>query len=93
MTLGVTVNGRHFSLFAPTGSSSDWHWLLGVAAFPSVIYTAMRLAIPESPRWLLGRKRDRAAGIEVLQLIWVKMMVPETKGRTLETIQQKLGLE
>lgn len=67
--------------------------LLGVAAFPSVIYTAMCLAIPESPRWQLGRKRDRAAGIKLLQLIRVKLMVPETKGKTLEEIQQKLGLQ
>ena len=46
-----------------------WRWMLGVAAFPSIIYTGMCLVIPESPRWLLGRKRDRAAGIKVLQLI------------------------
>jgi len=29
----------------------------------------MCFAIPESPRWLLGRKQDREAGIKVLQLI------------------------
>lgn len=46
-----------------------WRWMLGVAAFPSVVYTVMCLVIPESPRWLLGRKRDREAGIKVLQLI------------------------
>jgi len=46
-----------------------WRWMLGVAAIPSVIYTVMCFIIPESPRWLLGRKRDRAAGIKVLQLI------------------------
>ena len=46
-----------------------WRWMLGVAAFPSVLYSVMCLAIPESPRWLLGRKRDREAGIKVLQLI------------------------
>ncbi len=46
-----------------------WRWMLGVAAFPSALYSAMCLAIPESPRWLLGRKRDREAGIKVLQLI------------------------
>ena len=46
-----------------------WRWMLGVAAFPSVVYTVMCFVIPESPRWLLGRKQDREAGIKVLQLI------------------------
>jgi len=46
-----------------------WRWMLGVAAFPSFIYTVMCFAIPESPRWLIGRKGDRAAGIKVLKLI------------------------
>ena len=43
--------------------------MLGVAAFPSLIYTVMCFALPESPRWLIGRKGDRAAGIKVLKLI------------------------
>ena len=46
-----------------------WRWMLGVAAFPSVLYTIMCFGIPESPRWLIGRKGDRAAGVKVLQLI------------------------
>jgi sugar porter (SP) family MFS transporter len=50
-------------------SDNDWRWMLGVAAFPSVIYTVMCLTIPESPRWLIGRKGDRAAGVKVLKLI------------------------
>jgi len=31
--------------------ANAWRWMLGVAAFPSVLYTAMCLVIPESPRW------------------------------------------
>jgi len=50
-------------------SENDWRWMLGVAAFPSLIYTVMCCAIPESPRWLIGRKGDRAAGVKVLRLI------------------------
>ena len=50
-------------------SENDWRWMLGVAAFPSIIYTVMCFAIPESPRWLIGRKGDRAAGVNVLKLI------------------------
>jgi sugar porter (SP) family MFS transporter len=46
-----------------------WRWMLGVAAFPSLIYTVMCLGIPESPRWLIGRKGNRAEGVRVLRLI------------------------
>ena len=41
--------------------------MLGIAAVPSLIYALMCLGLPESPRWLIGRKGDRAAGLEVLQ--------------------------
>ncbi len=50
-------------------SDNDWRWMLGVAAFPSIIYTLFCFGIPESPRWLIGRKGDRAAGVKVLKLI------------------------
>jgi MFS family permease len=43
--------------------------MLGVAAFPSLIYAVMCFGLPESPRWLLGRKNDRVAGLAVLKLI------------------------
>ena len=32
-------------------------------------------------------------GMMVLQLVWVALMVPETKGVSLEEIQHKLGIE
>jgi hypothetical protein len=32
-------------------------------------------------------------GMMVLQLLWVRMMVPETKGVPLEQMQRQLGLE
>ena len=46
-----------------------WRWMLGVEAIPALLYTALCLTLPESPRWLIGRKGDRAAGIAVLGLI------------------------
>jgi sugar porter (SP) family MFS transporter len=55
-------------LLAGVGEDA-WRWMLGVAAFPSALYTALCLFLPESPRWLLSRKRDRAAGLKVLALI------------------------
>ena len=46
-----------------------WRWMLGVEAFPALIYSLMCLGLPESPRWLLGRKGDRSAGVAVLKRI------------------------
>lgn len=45
-----------------------WRWMLGVAAFPSIIYTVLTLTIPESPRWLISKKNDRKHALEVLKL-------------------------
>lgn len=35
-----------------------WRWMLGVAGFPSLLYTLFCLLVPESPRWLLNRGRQ-----------------------------------
>jgi MFS family permease len=43
--------------------------MLGIAAVPSVIYAVMCFGLPESPRWLIGRRGDRAAGLAVLRLV------------------------
>ena len=32
-------------------------------------------------------------GMMVLQLIWIRLMVPETKGVPLEEIQKRMGIE
>ncbi len=44
-----------------------WRWMLGVEAIPALAYTVMCLGVPESPRWLIGIKGDRANGLEILR--------------------------
>ena len=41
--------------------------MLGVAAFPSLLYALFCLGLPESPRWLLTKKGDRDGALQVLQ--------------------------
>ncbi|MGA2744725.1 MAG: sugar porter family MFS transporter [Candidatus Sulfotelmatobacter sp.] len=55
-------------LLAGVGENA-WRWMLGVAAFPSLLYAVFCFGLPESPRWLLSRKGDREAGLRVLQRI------------------------
>lgn len=53
------------------GGENDWRWMLGVLAIPSVIYTALVIGVPESPRWLLTKKNDRTGSRETLRLMGV----------------------
>ncbi|MBI1341688.1 MAG: sugar porter family MFS transporter [Terrimonas sp.] len=46
--------------------ANDWRWMMGVETIPAVIYTIMVLGIPESPRWLVSIKNDRAAAKKIL---------------------------
>lgn len=48
------------------GGANDWRWMLGVLAIPSIIYTAMVMGVPESPRWLITKKNDLTKAKKVL---------------------------
>jgi len=68
IVFGILIAFASNAMLSGIGENA-WRWMLGVAAFPSLIYTVMCFAIPESPRWLIGRKGDRAAGVKILKLI------------------------
>jgi len=69
IVFGILVAFASNALIAKLGGDHAWRWMLGIAAVPSLIYAVMCMGLPESPRWLISRKGDRAAGIEVLKLI------------------------
>jgi len=68
IVFGILIAFVSNALLAGIGENS-WRWMLGVAAFPSLLYALSSLTLPESPRWLLSRKGDREAGMQVLQRI------------------------
>ncbi|MDZ7631735.1 MAG: sugar porter family MFS transporter [Gemmatimonadaceae bacterium] len=68
IVFGILVAFLSNALLAGTGENA-WRWMLGVAAFPSLIYVLCCLVIPESPRWLLTRGANRAQGLKVLRMI------------------------
>jgi MFS transporter, SP family, xylose:H+ symportor len=38
-----------------------WRWMFSAVAIPAVVFTLASIFIPESPRWLLARGREREA--------------------------------
>src|SRR5579871_4610244 len=66
IVFGILIAFVSNALLAGVGENA-WRWMLGVAAFPSLLYALFCLGLPESPRWLLTKKGDRDAALQVLQ--------------------------
>jgi MFS transporter, SP family, arabinose:H+ symporter len=68
IVFGILVAYVSNAVLAGIGENA-WRWMLGVAAFPSLLYAVFCFGLPESPRWLLSRKGDRETALQVLQRI------------------------
>jgi sugar porter (SP) family MFS transporter len=68
IVFGILIAFVSNALLAGIGENA-WRWMLGVAAFPSLLYALLCLGLPESPRWLLTKKGDRESALKVLQQI------------------------
>jgi len=68
IVFGILIAFVSNALLAGVGENA-WRWMLGVAAFPSLLYALLCLGLPESPRWLLTKRGDRETAVKVLQEI------------------------
>jgi len=68
IVFGILIAFVSNALLAGVGENA-WRWMLGVAAFPSLLYALFCLSLPESPRWLLSRQGDRTAALQVLRQV------------------------
>lgn len=68
VVLGILISYLSNYLISQGGEAS-WRWMLGVQAFPSLIFLVLIYFIPESPRWLILKKGDTATALEILRII------------------------
>jgi SP family arabinose:H+ symporter-like MFS transporter len=87
IVFGILIAFISNALLAGIGENA-WRWMLGVAAFPSLVYALLCFGLPESPRWLLSRKsdRDHEDGLKVLQRIQPKASQAEIEAEANEII-------
>jgi len=85
IVFGILVAFVSNALLAGIGEHA-WRWMLGVAAFPSLLYALSCYALPESPRWLLSRKGNRETGMQVLHQIQPEASAPEISAQADEII-------
>ncbi len=68
IVFGILVAFFSNALLSKVGDNA-WRWMLGVEAFPALIYTLCCVWLIESPRWLITHRGDRAKGLEVFRRI------------------------
>jgi sugar porter (SP) family MFS transporter len=85
IVFGILIAFLSNALIAHVGANA-WRWMLGVEAFPALLYTALCFTIPESPRWLISRRGNREAAMRILQAIQ-----PESTPAELESKANEIG--
>jgi sugar porter (SP) family MFS transporter len=79
IVLGIVIAYASNSLLADVGENA-WRWMMGVAAFPSLLYVVMCLRIAESPRWLLDRTHNRETASAALRFIYPRCSQQQLEG-------------
>lgn len=65
VVLGILIAFLSNYLLQDVGDNA-WRWMLGVQAFPALIFLFAVLYIPESPRWLIVKKGRSDEALEIL---------------------------
>ena len=56
IVLGILIAFLSNYLLRNIGENA-WRWMIGVEAFPAIVYTLLVIKVPKSPRWLLLKGR------------------------------------
>ena len=68
LVLGIMI--AYFSNWLIGANAPEaWRWMLGVEAFPALLFAIMVLVVPESPRWLVLKKGDESEALRILNII------------------------
>jgi sugar porter (SP) family MFS transporter len=66
VVLGILI--AYVSNYLLQGGENDWRLMLGVVGIPSLIFSILILFTPETPQFLLLKRNNPAAALEVLKL-------------------------
>ncbi len=82
VVFGILIAYISNYLIAGSGPNA-WRWMLGVEAFPAVLFLALLTRIPRSPRWLILKRNLVDEARELLELI-----NPENVEETIRNIEE-----
>ncbi|MEJ7689368.1 MAG: sugar porter family MFS transporter [Nocardioidaceae bacterium] len=80
-----------FKIAPDSATGADWRIILGIGALPAVLALALRTRMPESPRWLMLKKRygDTQKALGQLGMDVTEEQVRDTAEQLVETERQQ----
>lgn len=67
---------------------TSWRWMFGLGAVPAVVFLAMLVVVPESPRWLVEQGR-----VEEARAVLTRVSGSEVAAAELESIRSSIAGE
>lgn len=88
IVLGISV--AYFSnYFLKDLDGESWRWMLGVEAFPAILYFFALFAVPRSPRWLIQHLNEVTIAKKILVRIGGEEFADTTIGEIQRGIDKK----
>ena len=85
IVFGIMIGYGSNYLIKTCGGDDAWRWMMGVEAFPALLYTLFCFGLPLSPRWLIAKRDDRPGAERVL-----KMINPKASEAEINTLSGKI---
>lgn len=70
IVFGILIAFVSNYLIAVNIDTEAWRWMIGIEALPALAYTLVVLVVPESPRWLMLKKKDEASARKIFANIY-----------------------
>lgn len=65
IVFGILVS--YFTNYLIRGNGeNDWRWMLGIVAIPALVFIVLLFFVPESPRWLMVKRKEYDKAREIL---------------------------
>lgn len=72
IVFGILIAYISNYLLKGVGGANDWRFMLGIEALPALVYSILVLKVAESPRWLVLKRGNKEAALDVLREIDAK---------------------